>query len=109
MANSVSLQVASGLAGSPSGFVLCQQCHGGIVMPDLSESAKLVLANLARSKAITEVILRLKRQTGITLAEAKFLALHTTRTKGVCHRCYYPLAVSGQSECPNCQALNLDW
>jgi hypothetical protein len=78
-------------------------------MPDLSESAKVAVANLARSKTITEAILRLKRPTGITLAEAKSLALHITRTRGVCHRCHYRLAASGQSECPNCRALNFDW
>jgi len=78
-------------------------------MPDLSESAKVAVANLARSKTITEAILRLKRQTGIALAEAKFLALHITRTRRVCHRCHYRLAAPGQSECPNCHALNFDW
>lgn len=107
--NSISLQSACRAATSPSGLLFCPRCHGSIATPDLSESEKLALANLARSKTITEVILRLKRQVHFTLTDAKFLALHTTRTKGVCHRCYYPLEVPGESECPNCQALNLDW
>lgn len=78
-------------------------------MPHLSERAKPVLANLARSKKISEVILSIRRHARITFAEAKFLALHTTRIKGVCHRCYYPLAAPGESVCLNCQALNFDW
>lgn len=68
-----------------------------------------MLVNLARTKAISEVMLFLRREARLTVAEAKFLALHTTRIKGVCHRCYYPLAASSKSECPNCRALNLDW
>ena len=89
--------------------VSCPRCGGSILMPNLSEVVKARVAQSARSKKMTEVIHQLKSYAGISLADAKFIALHTTRMKGICHRCHYPLSNSGQTKCPHCQALNFDW
>src|ERR1041385_7760375 len=86
----------------------CQRCGATFDVPEVSEILKLELAEIARSGTIYEVVRRLTSITGITRAEAKGIALHITRMKGVCHRCYYPLPTFSHYECPKCKALNFD-
>jgi uncharacterized paraquat-inducible protein A len=89
--------------------VHCQRCGMTFELPELSDLLKGQLAEIARSGTIFEVIRQLNLQKGVERHSAKCLALHMTRVPGTCHRCHYPLLLSGQSKCPKCDALNLDW
>jgi tRNA(Ile2) C34 agmatinyltransferase TiaS len=51
----------------------------------------------------------LRQASGIELRNAKAVEMHITRTAGVCQRCQGQLESSGQTECPKCGSLNLDW
>jgi len=97
------------MTGKTVTIVCCARCRGYAEIPELDYATRVKLGSVARTKAISEVVHILHRDSSIPLSDAKFIALHTTRSKGVCHRCYAPLSSDGHSECPRCKALNLDW
>jgi hypothetical protein len=67
-----------------------------------------VVAAVRNDKHV-EAIRLLREFAGVDLRDGKALEMHVTRNQGICVRCRGPLQEPGQTECPKCGSLNLDW
>jgi hypothetical protein len=86
----------------------CPKCHVCVVWPDgLTAMAAVSFAEVTRGDTL-EGARYAHEELRLDLREAKVLAMHVTRTKGVCHRCGSPVT-SPESVCSKCRSANLDW
>lgn len=92
-------------AGRP--FIQCRKCRVAVVWPtDLPESLATTFASVARRNLLDGVHFA-EEKLGLGPREAKVLALHVTRSPGVCHRCQRSVQ-HGESVC-ECKSANIDW
>ena len=89
--------------------VHCRSCDGEFIVPILSASDQLRVAEVARTGRSIEAMNLLRQFAGLELRDAKGVVMHVTRFPNVCHRCNGALPGSGQTECVKCGSLNFDW
>ena len=109
--------------------VKCNQCAAPFSVPSISAEQRSEIATLVRANRFTTAAADLyntvwkPRQSRWPLIFQIFVPQdappsvhdtievirHITRPAGVCSNCKTQLPSRGQSECPNCHALTLDW
>jgi|SRR5687767_6196453 len=87
----------------------CKRCGASFPFPELPNAERERIAGAVRAGRHIEAIRLLREFTGVDLRDGKAIEMHITRTSGICVRCRGHLSATGQTECPNCDALNLDW
>jgi hypothetical protein len=88
--------------------LLCAKCETVLVLPDsLDSRERQEVARLRRSDVMA-AIEYLTQIHSLDLREAKAVASHIPPTAGECTRCHTPIP-SGDSTCPRCRSLNLNW
>jgi hypothetical protein len=86
----------------------CPKCRTCVVWPvSFSASEATAFAEITR-RSTSDGARYAVEKFGLDLREAKALAIHVTRTKGVCHRCK-SLVIGSESVCTKCRSVNLDW
>ncbi|MEZ5427197.1 MAG: hypothetical protein R2747_13085 [Pyrinomonadaceae bacterium] len=85
----------------------CRKCFPIDVPDDWTDEKKAEVASLTR-KTSPIFAIQYFRPIGMDLRQAKGIALHVTRKKGVCHGCTTEL-IEYEGQCPKCKRLNLDW
>lgn len=89
--------------------VHCKHCGGSFPLPDLPEAERAQVVSSVRRRQPIQATQLLRRFATLDLREANAIEMHITRSSGICVRCHGHLPATGQTECPNCGALNLDW
>lgn len=90
--------------------VICRKCGGKWDEPDmLNDTVFEQSSEMFRTNKTVEGIAYLRTNTGITIKGAKGIYLHTTRKRGICHKCNKPLEANKKTECKNCGSINYDW
>src|SRR5262245_11183783 len=89
--------------------VCCKRCRVSFPLPELAAAERERVAASLREDQHIHAILLLRQMAGLNLRDAKAVEMHVTRARGICVRCRGPLPASGQTECPKCGSLNLDW
>jgi len=89
--------------------VHCKRCGASFPLPELADAERNRVASSVRDGQHIQEIQLLRQFAGFDLRDGKAVEMHITRTRGVCVRCRGQLPISGQTECPKCGSLNLDW
>jgi hypothetical protein len=88
----------------------CKRCRTSFPIPDLSaEVLKPILIAIREDNTVLKAIPLIQKAGDLEIRKAKAVAMHITQAKGYCHKCKSKLSGSGQTECPKCQSINLDW
>jgi len=108
--------------------VNCRHCGSTFRIPDLPAEKLAEVAAMFRAGQYLPSASRLATYTygkyprtifGITISllpkspidpiDAVTAVRHITNPSGACFNCKTPITTPGQSECPHCHALNLNW
>lgn len=89
--------------------VHCKRCRVSFPLPALPDPDRDRVASSVREGQHIQAIQLLRQLAGFDLRDGKAVEMHITRARGVCVRCGGQLPTSGQTECPRCGSLNLDW
>jgi hypothetical protein len=90
-------------------MVYCKRCQASFPVPDLSEPDRDRIASSVRAGQHVQATTLLRELAGLDIRDAKAVEMHITRTPGVCVRCRRQLPGLGETECPQCGSLALDW
>lgn len=85
----------------------CEKCFPIIRNVDWQIEKKIKVASLVRNLNPISAI-EYFRPIGMSLTDAKGIALHISAEKGFCHKCKTKLT-EYEGKCPKCKSLNLDW
>ena len=97
------------MTASVETVVRCHRCRVSFPLPRISEAERARLVSAVRAGQHVETIQLLRELAGFDLRDGKAVEVHITRRPGICVRCRTPLPSRGQTECPKCGSLNLDW
>jgi hypothetical protein len=96
------------MMGPEATSIFCPHCGANLRWPaGLDDGGKAELARVARENR-PRAIRRVCDELGLPLGDAKSLGLHISRAGDVCVRCK-TIVGAGESVCPTCKALNLNW
>lgn len=88
--------------------IYCRRCRCEVTWPvQLDDVRKAELGALARLDRIAATR-RIRDQLDLSLGDAKALVAHISRDDDVCARCKHIVA-KGETVCPNCKGVNLNW
>lgn len=90
-------------------LVTCPRCEVSVEIPELSPEQRTQIASTCREDGRVLAMKMLKESFGLSLKDAKVVAMHVSGTPGVCHRCDIQLESTVTQQCKACQSLNLDW
>jgi uncharacterized paraquat-inducible protein A len=109
--------------------VKCKHCAAAFSVPEISTEQRSVIATLVRANRVTlalgelhNMVWKMRRSRWPIIFQIFFplnagpfsrdciqVIRHITWPAGVCSHCKTHLPGPGQSECPNCHALTVDW
>jgi hypothetical protein len=88
----------------------CEACGSSWTAPEtIDADLRQTIAALSRHHQPLEAIRQLRINAHVSLADAKAITQHLTRTPGCCQRCAHPLDGTAMRVCVQCCSINYDW
>lgn len=87
----------------------CKKCNLNITIPTLTEEEKLELYALKDSNFSLFFIDKIMKISSLNSKEAKILNKHLNTNYGKCFNCNYDNLINENTDCPKCNAFNLNW
>lgn len=88
----------------------CRHCASGWSVPGIDSVPVVAIFKECDPEVRARSVRRLKELLGLSMMEAKRLAMHVTTTKGRCFHCQTSLLLNEKviKRCQGCGAINLD-